>query len=78
MKALQRPAAGITIGELKAAIADLPDDAVVFALDRNGEGHTVYELMRAAGYDPDDFRLSLLVAFGVVRDEGSAGARPWR
>jgi hypothetical protein len=67
MKAQQRPAAGITIGELKTEIADLPDDAIVVVLGRDGEAHQVFELIRAVGHDPDDFRaISLLVAFGVV------------
>jgi hypothetical protein len=67
MRAQQRPAAGITIGEFKTEIADLPDDAIVVALGRDGEAHQVFELLRAVGHDPDDFRaVSLLVAFGTA------------
>ena len=67
MKAQQRPAAGITIAELKTEIEDLPDDAIVVALGRDGESHPVFGLMRATGHDPDDFEaVSLLVAFGVA------------
>lgn len=65
MKAQMRPTAGITIFELKAEIADLPDDAIVVALGRDGEGCPVFGLMRAAGHDPDDCgAVSLLVIFG--------------
>ena len=42
MKAQARPAAGITIGELKTEIDDLPDDTVVVALGRDGEAHQVF------------------------------------
>jgi hypothetical protein len=67
MKAQQRPAAGITIGELKTEIDDLPDDAIVVAVGRDGEAHQVFELIRAVDHDPDDFRaMSLLVAFGIA------------
>ena len=67
MKAQQRPTAGITIGELKTEIDDLPDNAIVVALARDGESHPVFGLMRATGHDPDDFTaVSLLVAFGGV------------
>jgi hypothetical protein len=54
MKAQQRPAAGITIGELKTEIDDLPDDAIVVAVGRDGEAHQVFRVM------------SLLVAFGIA------------
>jgi hypothetical protein len=70
MKAQARPAAGITIGELKIEIDDLPNDAIVVALGRDGESHPVFGLMRATGHDPDDFEaVSLLVSFGVVPSE---------
>ena len=70
MKAQARPAAGITIGELKTEIDDLPDDAIVVAIGREGESHPVFGLMRATGHDPDHVEtVSLLVAFGVVPPE---------
>jgi hypothetical protein len=67
MKAQQRPAAGITIAELKVQFDGMADDAIVVALGRDGEAHRVRELIPAVGYNPDDFRAaSLLVAFGIV------------
>ena len=67
MRAQARPAAGITIGELRVETANLPNDAIVVAVGRDGEAHQVPELIRAVGHDPDDFRaVSLLVAFGTA------------
>jgi hypothetical protein len=64
------------LGELKTEIDDLPDDAIVVALGRDGEAHQVFELIRAVGHDPDDFRaISLLVAFGIVRRKCSDDRR---
>ena len=46
---------GMTVSQLKVAIGNLPDDALVVVIDKNNDGaRTITEFLVGAGYDPAD------------------------